>query len=49
MIQKMVIFDDVSKENIREHNLNLTQISEHSCRISIIGGSGSGKTNSLLS
>ena len=47
-IQKIINFDDVTKENIKEHNLNWPQISDHSYRILIIGSSVSGKTNSLL-
>ena len=42
----MIDFDDVTKENIKEHNSNWPQIPDHRFRISIIGGSGSGKTNS---
>ena len=41
-------FDDVTKENIKEYNPNWPQISGHSYRILITGGSGSGKTNSLF-
>ena len=44
----MINFDDVAKESIKEHNPNLPQNSDHPYKISIIGGSGSGKTNSLL-
>ena len=44
----MINFDDVTKENIKEHNPNWPQIPDHPYRILIIGGSGSGKTNSLL-
>ena len=44
----MINFDDVTKKNIKEHNPNSPQIPDHSYRILIIGGSGSGKTNSLL-
>ena len=32
-----------------KHNLNWPQIPDHPYRILIIGGSGSGKTNSLIS
>ena len=49
MIQKIINFDDVVKENIKEHNPNWPQIPDHSYRILIIGGSGSGKTNLLFS
>ena len=44
----MINFDDVTKENIKEHNPNWPQIPDHPYRISVIGGSGSGKTNSLF-
>ena len=44
----MINFDDVAKENIKWHNPNWPQIPDHSYRISIIGGSRSGKTNSLF-
>ena len=44
MIQKMINFDDVTKENIK-NNPNRPQIPDHPCRILITGGSGSGKTN----
>ena len=44
----MINFDDVVKENIKEHNPNWPQIPDHPYRILIIGGSGSGKTNSLF-
>ena len=44
----MINFDDVTKENKKEHNPNWPQIPDHSYRILIIGGSGSGKTNSLF-
>ena len=44
----MINFDDVTKENIKEHSPNWPQIPEHPYRILIIGGSGSGKTNSLF-
>ena len=45
----MINFDDVTKENIKEDNPNWPQIPDHPYRIFIIGGSGSGKTNSLYS
>ena len=45
----MVNFDYVTKENIKELNPNWPQIPDHhSYRILIIGGSGSGKINSLF-
>ena len=39
----MCNFDDIRKENIKERNQNWPQIPDHSKRILIIGGSGSGK------
>ena len=48
MIQKWLTFDDVTKENIKEHNSNWPEIPNHLCRILIIGGSGSEKINSLF-
>ena len=48
MIQKMINFDDVTKEETKEHNPNWPEIPDHPYRILIIGGSGSGKTNSLF-
>ena len=47
-MQKMVKSDDVTKENTKEHNLNWPQILDYPYRILMIGGSGSGKTNSLF-
>ena len=44
----MINFDDVVKENIKEHNPNWPQIPDHPYRILIIGGSGSGIINSLF-
>ena len=44
----MINFDDVTKENIKEHNPNWPQIPNHLYRILIIGGSGSGKTSHQL-
>ena len=44
----MINFDDVIKESINEHNSNWLQVPDHIYRILIIGGSGSGKTNSLF-
>ena len=44
----MINFDDVTKENIKNHNPNWLQILDHPCRILTIGGSGSRKTKSLL-
>ena len=43
----MINFDDVTVKNIKEHP-NLSRILDHPYIILIIGGSGSGKTNTLL-
>ena len=40
----MINFDDV----IKEHNPNWPEIPEYPYKILIVGGSGSGKTNSLF-
>ena len=44
----MINFDGVVKENIKEHNPNWPQISDHPYRILIIVGYGTGKINSLF-
>ena len=44
----MINLDDVTIENIKEHNPNWPQIPDHPYRILIIGGSGSENTNSLF-
>ena len=44
----MINFDNVTKENIKEHNPNWSQVPDHPYRILITGGSGSGKANSFL-
>ena len=44
----MINFDDVIKENIKEHNPSWQEIPDHSYRILIFWGSGSGKTISLF-
>ena len=44
----MIKFDDVTKEDIKEHNPNWPQILDHPCRILVTRGSGCGKTNSLF-
>ena len=41
----MFNFDDVTKENIKEHNPSWPKIPDHPYRISIIGEPGSGKIN----
>ena len=44
----MINFVYMTKEDIKGHNPNWTQILYHPYRILIIGGSESGKTNSLF-
>ena len=44
----MINFDDLKKENVKEHNPNWPQIPDHRHRILIIGGCQSGKTSSLF-
>ena len=44
----MINFDDYTNENIIQHNSKWPYIPDHPCRILIVGGSGSGKTNALL-
>ena len=43
-MQNMINFDDVTKNTPKEHNLNKPKIPDHSYRLIIIRGSGSGKT-----
>ena len=44
----MINFDDIIKENIKEHNPNWPAIPDYPYRILIVGGSISRKTNSLF-
>ena len=44
----MINFDEYTNENKRKYNPNFPYIPDHPYRILIIGGSGSGKTNTLL-
>ena len=44
----MINFEDYANENKTEHNSKWQYITDHPCRILIIGGSESGKTNALL-
>ena len=44
----MINFDDYTNENKSQHNKNWPYIPDHPYRTLIIGGSGSGKTNTLL-
>ena len=48
-IKRYKSFDDIAKEDIKEHNINWTKIPDHLYRILIIGSSGLGEANSLLS
>ena len=43
----MINIDDYTNENKTQHNKNWPYIPGHPYRILIIGGSGSGKTNTL--
>ena len=44
----MMNFDDIIKENIKEHNPNWSQIPDHPCKMIINGDSGSGKKVNYL-
>ena len=44
----MINFDNYTNEHKTEHNPKWPYIPDHPCRILIVGGSGSGKTNALL-
>ena len=44
----MINFGHFTKENVKEHNPNWPQFPDHPYRLLVIGGSGSGKTNSLF-
>ena len=44
----MVNFDDCVNENKTQHNSKWPYIPYHPCKISIVGGSWSGKTTALL-
>ena len=44
----MINFDYYTNENKINHNPNWPYIPDHPYRMLIIGGSGSGKTNTLL-
>ena len=44
----MINFDKYTNENKRKHSRNWPYIPDHPRRILMIGGSGSGKTNTLL-
>ena len=42
----MINFDNIAKENMKQHRPNWSQIPDHQYRILAIGGSLSGKTKS---
>ena len=44
----MINFDDYTNEDETEYNSKWPHIPDHPYRILIVGGSGSGKTNTLL-
>ena len=44
----MINFDDIVNKNKTVHNKNWPYIPDHPYRTLLIGGSGSGKTNTLL-
>ena len=44
----MFNLDDTTNENNEDHNKKWPHTPDHPYRMSIIGGSGSGKTNALL-
>ena len=44
----MINFDDYANENKTQHNQKQPNIPDHPCRILIIGGSATEKTNELL-
>ena len=46
--KKMISYDDVTKENIKEGNPDWPEIFDHPCKTLIVGVSGSGKTKALL-
>ena len=44
----MINCDSITNENNKKHNEKWPFVPDHAYRILIIGGSGSGKTNTLL-
>ena len=44
----MFNLDNITSENNKEHNKKWPYIPDHPCKIWIIGGSGSEKTNAFL-
>ena len=47
-IQKIINFDQITKEDMKGHNPNWPQIPDNLYRILIVGGPGSEKTNILF-
>ena len=47
-LQKMINLDNIINDNNEKHNERWPYIPDHPYRILIIGGTGSGKTNTLL-
>ena len=45
----MINLGSITNENNKKHYEKWPYIPDHPCRIIIIGGSGSGKTNALIS
>ena len=45
---KMINLDSITNENNKKHNEKWPYIPDHPYKIQIIGGSGLGKTNTLL-
>ena len=45
---KMINLDSITNENTKKHNEKWPYIPDHPCRIIMISGSGSGKTNVLI-
>ena len=48
ILQKKINLDSITNENNKKYNEKWPYIPDHPYRILIIGGSGSGKTNTLL-
>ena len=44
----MINLDSITNENNKEHNEKWPYIPDHSYRVLIVGGSGSGKRNVLI-
>ena len=44
----MINLDNITNENNKNHNEKWAYLPDHPYRILMIGGSGSGKTNTLL-